>query len=138
MLLVKFIFGKTKRQRSYTTILSQYFSFIQGRLFPLLEEHLTGEPLTSKLSRLVTVWDVVEIDRYVVNPLGIWLGRPMHDRRSLARALVAKSVYNLTTTESLIDLLKCNPSSRRLCGYESVRRVPSESTFSRASGRIAP
>ncbi len=118
-------------------ILSQYWSSVQGRLFPALELHVTEEPLTAKLSRLVAVWDIVEIERYVVNPFGTWLGRPMHDRRSLARAFVAKAVYDVATTECLIDLLQCNRSLRRLCGYESVRQVPSASTFSRAFAEFA-
>ena len=103
-----------------------------------MEEHVTEERLTPKLRQLVTVWDVVEIERYVVNPLGTWwLGRPMHNRRSLARAFVAKAVYDLPTTECLIDLLKCNRPLRRLCGYESARQVPSASTFSRAFAQFA-
>jgi len=61
----------------------------------------------------------------------------MHDRRSLARAFVAKSAYDLPTTECLIDLLRCNRALRRLCGYESVRSVPSASTFSRAFAEFA-
>ena len=111
----KFTFGKKKPKRSYTNILSHYWSSIQHRLFPVLEEHVTEERLTPKLRQLVTVWVVVEIERYVVNPLGTWwLGRPMHNRRSLARAFVAKAVYDLPTTECLIDLLKCNRPLRRL------------------------
>jgi hypothetical protein len=86
---------------------------------------------------LVTIWDVVAIERYVVNPFGVWLGRPMHNRRTLARAFVAKSVYDLPTTECLIDLLKTNRSLRRLCGFESVRQVPSASTFSRSFAEFA-
>ena len=118
-------------------ILSQYWSSVQCRLFPALAEHITEEPLTSKLSQLVTVWEVVEVERYVLNPFGIWLGRPMHDRRTLARAFVAKAVYDLSTTECLIELLKTNRALRRLCGYEGVRQIPSASTFSRAFAEFA-
>ena len=118
-------------------ILSQYWEAVQGRLFPFLEEHVTEEPLTPKLSQLVTIWDVVQIEPFVVLPFGVWLGRPMHNRRSLARAFVAKAVYDLATTECLIDLLKTNIALRRLCGFENVRAVPSASTFSRAFADFA-
>ena len=117
--------------------LSQYWSAIQCRLFSALTEHVTEEPITGKLSQVVMIWDVLEIERCVGGSSGGWTGRPMHDRRCLARAFVAKAVYDLSTTECLIDLLKCNLSLRRLCGYESVRAVPSASTFSRAFAEFA-
>jgi hypothetical protein len=110
---------------------------MQASLFPRLVEYVE-ESLTSKLKQLVLVWDVVEIERHIINPLGDFrVGRPLFDRRSLARAYVAKAVYNLTTTEALIDLLKSHRALRRLCGFESVRRVPSASTFSRAFAEFA-
>ncbi len=65
------------------------------------------------------------------------MGRREHDRRSLARAFVAKAVYDLSTTEALIDLLRSHRALRRLCGYESVRQVPSSATFSRAFKEFA-
>jgi len=61
----------------------------------------------------------------------------MCDRRSLARAFVAKAVFNLPTTECLIELLKSNRALRRLCGFVNLRRVPSSATFSRAFAEFA-
>ena len=95
------------------------------------------EPLTSKLECLVRIWDVAEVERHVLDPFGRWSGRPAHDRRRLARAFVAKSVYNLTTTEALIDLLMTHRSLRRLCGFESLMEVPSAATFSRSFAEFA-
>jgi hypothetical protein len=105
-------------------------------LFPHLN-HVLEEPLTAKLEQLVRIWDVVRIEEHVLCPFGGWWGRPSHDRRCLARAFVAKAVYDLGTTEALIDLLKSHRSLRRLCGYESVRQVPSAATFSRSFGEFA-
>jgi len=45
---------------------------------------------------------------------------------------VAKTVYNLATTITLIDHLKSSPGLRRICGWEKASQIPSESTFSRA------
>jgi hypothetical protein len=103
-----------------------------GRLGCILEE-----PLTSKLEDLIVIWDVVLIEEYVRSPHGQPLGRREHDRRHLARAFVAKAAYNLTTTEALIDMLRTHRALRRLCGFESVRQVPSAATFSRAFAEFA-
>ena len=59
-------------------------------------------------------------------------GRPAQDRIAIARAFVAKMVYNLSTTRALIDRLKTDKTLRRLCGWECKNRVPDEWTFSRA------
>mgnify|MGYP002176575948 CR=1 FL=1 len=59
------------------------------------------------------------------------------DRSAIARAFVAKAVYNLPTTEILIDYLDTDIKLRRLCGWERKRDVPSASTFSRAFAEFA-
>jgi hypothetical protein len=128
-------FGKQNRKEP-TTILAEYWDNLQASLFPRLIAVLE-EPLTAKLEQLVRIWDVTEVERHVLNPFGRWSGRPAHDRRRLARAFVAKTVYNLTTTEALIDLLKTHRSLRRLCGFESIRQIPSAATFSRAFAEFA-
>lgn len=125
-----------KTTRSTTLILAEYWDTLQRSLFPHLIAVLE-EPLTAKLQQLVCIWDIVQIERYVRTPFGSWRGRPAHDRRCLARSYVAKAVYDLTTTEALIDLLKSHRSLRRLCGFESIKQVPSASTFSRAFAEFA-
>jgi hypothetical protein len=60
-------------------------------------------------------------------------GRPTADRS----AFVAKAIYNLPTTEILIDYLDADIKLRRLCGWERKRDVPSASTFSRAFAEFA-
>ena len=61
----------------------------------------------------------------------------MEDRAAIARAFIAKAIYNLTSTRSLIDYLQCDPVMRRICGWERVNELPSESTFSRVFEEFA-
>ena len=64
-------------------------------------------------------------------------GRPPSERAALARAFVAKAVFNLPTTSLLIDVLSGDKTLRRLCGWQRAGEVPSASTFSRASAGFA-
>ena len=115
------------------TITSSW-NHIQGFLFPLLREEVG--PLCYQHERLVIVLDMAKIEAFAL----MWPalpGRPQQDRYALARAFVAKMVLNLPTTSSLIDRLRVDATLRRLCGWVSVRRLPSESTFSRAFTEFA-
>ena len=64
-------------------------------------------------------------------------GRPPHDRAAIARAFVAKAVFNFPTTRALLDRLHDDIVLRRLCGWEAVTEVPAESAFSRAFAEFA-
>ena len=108
--------------------LSQFWLTIQGGLFPWLAEEL-GE-LSQKQKQLVAILEMVNIERFVGRSAGG--GRPQNDRRPIARALVAKAVYNLGTTRQLLEWLKNDVTLRRLCGWERLSQLPSEATFSRA------
>ena len=55
----------------------------------------------------------------------------------MARAFIAKAVWDLPTTRALLNRLQCDPKIRRLCGWERVGDIPSESTFSRAFAEFA-
>jgi len=96
-----------------------------------------SEPLTGKQKQLVTILEVVRIEEHVPSPYAQTLGRPECDRRFLARAFVAKAVYDLPTTELLIEMLRLQPNLHRLCGWERLGQVPSAATFSRAFGEFA-
>ncbi|MCP4365054.1 MAG: transposase, partial [Planctomycetes bacterium] len=114
--------------------LSQYWENIQDNLFPWLREEL-GE-LTENHQRLITTLEVLRIEEHVPGSWG-WPGRPPAERGALARAFVAKAVYNLSTTRMLIDRLMCDKTLRRICGWERQSDIPSESTFSRAFAEFA-
>jgi len=109
--------------------LSQYWSRIQGTLFPQLEKEL--DPLTAKQQHLITILEVVRIEQFIPDYSG-YEGRPRKTRSAIARSFVAKMVYNMTTTRALWDRLHSDKSLRRICGWENSRQIPSESTFSRA------
>ena len=114
--------------------LSQYWNTIQGTLFPQLEEEL--DPLTEKQMQLVSVLEIIRIERFIPDRGG-FEGRPPHTRKAIARSFVAKMVYNIDTTRALWERLQVDKNLRRLCGWESLHQIPSESTFSRAFAEFA-
>jgi len=114
--------------------LSQFWLSIQGRLFPWLAEEL-GE-LSEKQRQLVSILELTKIESFIVSSRG-WPGRPEKDRRAIARAFVAKVVYNMVTTRQLIERLGSDLTLRRLCGWERQHDLPSEATFSRAFAAFA-
>jgi hypothetical protein len=110
--------------------LSQIWFEIQEVLFPFVEEKIE-EPLTEKLKNLVTTLELIRIDEMVRVP-EYWQGRSPKNRKQIARAFIAKAIYNIDTTRALIDRLRISPSLRRICGWQKACDVPHESSFSRA------
>jgi hypothetical protein len=108
---------------------------IQSSLFPWLREEL--DPVTATLEQLIIVLDTIGLEAFVLGPPRHGRGRKPEDRRALARAFVAKAVLGLPTTAAVIERLAIDKSLRRICGWESVREVPSEATFSRAFAEFA-
>jgi hypothetical protein len=103
-------------------------------LFPALQEELG--PLTEKHRQLVALLNMVRIEVLI----GCWrggVGRPEKDRRAIARAFVAKAVWNMSTTRQLLERLAVDTALRRICGWESPREIPHESQFSRAFAGFA-
>ncbi len=109
--------------------LSQMWLGIQGSLFPWLAEELG--PLTQKQQDLVATLEQVRIEELIPSGRG-FRGRPADDRAAIARAFVAKAVYQMPTTRALLDRLATDISLRRICGWERKHDVPDEWTFSRA------
>ena len=109
--------------------LSNTWDHVQGFLFPILRED--AGPLSERHQRLVIVLEVAGVEAFVQSWQGL-PGRPLKDRHALARAFVAKAVFGLPTTSALIERLSIDAVLRRLCGWEGVKSVPGESTFSRA------
>jgi len=109
--------------------LAQAWLNIQDTLFPWLAEEL-GE-LTQKQQELITTLEMIRIEEFILSSYGC-PGRPPKDRGAIARAFIAKMVYNMPTTRILLDRLKTDISLRRICGWERVSDIPEEWTFSRA------
>ena len=114
--------------------LTQSFeSIMQGHLFPVLREEL-GE-LGERHEQFARVLSLLQMDGHVSKRRG--RGRPASDRAKVARAFVAKAVFNFPLTRHLIDRLRIDPVLRRMCGFETVAEIPEEWTFSRAFAEFA-
>lgn len=116
-------------------VLSEMWSRIEGSLFPQLDETLG--PLSDKQQKLVAILELVRIEKFVPAGFVRAPGQQPADRRALARAFIAKMVYNMPTTRALIEQVCSSPQLRRICGWERAKQVPSESTFSRAFAEFA-
>jgi len=110
--------------------LSQIWFEVQEVLFPFIEKEV-NEPLTEKLKQLVTTLELIRIEEMVRVP-EYWQGQSPKYRKQIARAFIAKAVYNMDTTRQLIDRLKISPVLRRICGWQKACDIPHESSFSRA------
>jgi len=114
--------------------LSNHWRRLQHNLFPAMENVLGA--LSDKHITLITVLETVPVEAFLPYPHG-YVGRPCVERAALARAYIAKAIYNLATTRLLIDLLEGDVRLRRLCGWERREDVPKEWTFSRAFADFA-
>ena len=107
---------------------------LENTLFPELQESLKIEEFTSKESKLIRVLDFAEIEKFIT------ITSPTNTpkfRKQIARAFIAKSVYNFQTARDLIDRLQVDRILRILCGWRYKNDIPSESTFSRAFDDIS-
>ena len=131
---------------------------VQKDFFPYPQECFS-DPVTDKQKRLITILELVQVENYVRAPELQWLGRKLVERYPIARAFVAKAVYQFPTTRMLIEGLDTMPNLRSICGFtgsgfktvkeartvEGMRVVeykkkitlPSESTFSRAFAQFS-
>jgi len=100
---------------------------LENSLFPKLQESLGI--LSSKEEKLIKILDFAEIEQFIYDT---HITNIPKDRVQMARAFIAKSVYNLQTTRDLIDRLHIDRTLRVLCGWRYKTDIPSESTFSRA------
>ena len=84
----------------------------------------------------VTVLELVRVEALLPYFRG-QVGRPEEDRVALARAFIAKAVFDVPTTRGLIERLEVDGRLWRLCGWSGAGRPPSEATFSRAFSEFA-
>jgi hypothetical protein len=111
------------------TIFSLWHS-IQQHLFPHMEEVL--DPPTEKEREFMQVAELARVDKHIEPYRWIGNGRKPSDRKAMALAFIAKAVWNFPTNLAMIEYLKASRNLRRICGWEHVCGIPSESTFSRA------
>jgi hypothetical protein len=115
--------------------LSAYWLHLQEELFPWVNDTTSG-PLSGHHKQLVTVLGMARIEAFLPGWQGL-PGRPISERAALARAFVAKAVFNFSTTRLLIEMLSVDKTLRHLCGWQRAGGVPSEATFSRAFAAFA-
>lgn len=106
---------------------------LQQQLFPALEQELG--PLSERMQEFVRALALVGLDGFVAVRQG--RGRRPHDRSSIARAFLAKAIFNLPHTRALLERLAHDTVLRRLCGWETTSEVPDETVFSRAFTEFA-
>ena len=112
----------------------QRWLVIQHELLPGLKVEVGA--LTPKLEKVIHILEWVRIDEFVGST---WcsIGRPPRDRAALASAFVAKAVLGINTTTGLIERLAVDRALKRICGFSMWKRLPDESTFSRAFAEFA-
>jgi len=115
-------------------ILSQAWCFLQAKLFPIAEEELGS--LSDKHRRLISAISFSECRKFIRTFEGC-PGRPSSDRVSIAHAFIAKAIFNISQTKTLLVWIKTDPVLRAICGWETKSSVPSEATFSRAFAQFA-
>ena len=118
---------------SLREMLSDYWYAFQQELFPRLESELG--PMGERYE-LVAVLELVRVEALLSYFRG-QVGRPEEDRAALARAFIAKAVFDVPTTRGLIERLEVDGRLWRLCGWSGAGRLPSEATFSRAFSEFA-
>ena len=114
--------------------LVEFSNVLQAVLFDRLEQELG--PLSEKGQLLVSVLAMVSLSRWMAPRRG-WVGRPSKDRQGLATTFLAKAIYGLETTRQVLERLQTDRQLRCLCGWNEVRQIPHESTFSRAFAEFA-
>ena len=114
--------------------LSSYWCAFQEYLFPTIEADLG--PLGERYQLFIAVLELVRVEQHL--PCFRTLrGRPQQDRMALARAFIAKAMFQIDTTRALLERLANDRALRCLCGWNSIRTIPSEATFSRAFAGFA-
>ena len=119
---------------SLREMLSDYWYAFQQELFPRLESELG--PMGERYELFVAVLELVRVEALLPYFRG-QVGRPEEDRAALARAFIAKAVFDIPTTRALIERLEVDGRLCRLCGWSGAGRLPSEATFSRAFSEFA-
>ncbi len=111
----------TNLSKMWTKILN-----LENCLFPEIKEQLGT--LSTKEEKLIKILDFAQIEK---NITVVTITNTPKDREEIARAMIAKSVYNMQTTRDLIDRLHSDRVLRVLCGWRYKIDIPSEAKFSR-------
>ena len=100
---------------------------MQGELLPWLDD-MMGGPASGHHKQLVCLPGMVRIEAVLPSWHGL-PGRPRSERAALARACIAKAVFNLPATTLLIDMLSGDKTPRRPCGWQRAVETPTMIRF---------
>jgi len=117
------------------TALHDLWQHLQRQLFPTLLDELGW--LGERDQHFVQVISLLPLGPFLPRYRWKGIGCPPHERVWLLHAFIAKAVYGFATTELLLDALRTRATLRRLCGWETLGDIPSNSTFSRAFAQFA-
>jgi len=98
--------GRSRQRRANLSLretVSQYWQTFQHGLFPWLAEELG--PLSERNKRLVQVLELVRVEDWLPDQCAGGRGRPQESRAALARAFLAKAVFDVPTTRALVERL---------------------------------
>jgi hypothetical protein len=125
------------QQNSQQNLLARW-NKVQLELIPNLGKELGV--MTPTLEKIIYALEWIRIEEFIrkyPNLRWFQVGRPMHDRGMLANAFIAKSIIGCETTVGLIERLKVDSALKRICGFDMYKKLPDESTFSRAFAEFA-
>jgi hypothetical protein len=105
-------------------------AYIAARIIAGIEESIGR--VDAELEQVVHTLEWVRIDEFVGST---WCGRSPCNQAALASAFAA--MLGLGTTAGLIERLAIDRALRRICGFSVWKRLPDESTFSRAFAEFA-
>ena len=94
---------------------------LENSLFPELQASLGV--FSSKEEKLVKILDFAEIEQFMHDTHTTNIAK---DREQMARAFIAKSVYNIQTTRELMDRLRIDRTLRVLCGWRYANEIQAE------------
>ena len=103
---------------------------IQPLLFDFLEDEI-GE-LDEKQMLFVRIAESINLELITLKYHWRGNGRKLSSRLSIFKLFVLKHVYNFPTSKEALSIVRHSSKLRRLCGWESQKDIPSESTISRA------
>jgi len=118
----------------FSTTLSNIWNNIQCNLFPLLTK--TIGPLSPDYEHLAAILELIRIEDFIACTR-FNFGRPLKDRRLIARAFIAKIFLKFPYTKHFVKQLANDDQLKAICGWDRFAKIPSESVFSRAFAAFA-
>lgn len=117
-----------------TVNVSSIFRYLNPYLPLFLEEQLPN--MSPKHQNLLATLEFLELDKRLQDRIYAGVGRRPYSHIPVARAFFAKSIMQIQDTKHLWHALRTDGNLRRICGWDRVCDVPSESTLSRVFARL--